>query len=67
MKEVDLELTLIRDQGNRGVRHTFQQNTGPKLIKMCNEKAKEVRKSAPTKVINYNMRNYGEKVTTKGG
>ena len=37
MKEVDLGITLIRDQGRMEVRQTFQQNSSPKLITMCDK------------------------------
>ena len=39
-KEACLDITMIREKGHREVRQNFQQNPDPKLIKMCNEKAK---------------------------
>ena len=49
------------------VTQTFQENTGPKVIKMCDENAKEIRNSTVNKATRNNMRHYGEKVFTKGG
>ena len=59
MKEVDLDITVTIEKGHREVRQTFQQNPGPKLIKMCDEKEKEVRKSAANKATSHNVRHYG--------
>ena len=56
MKEVDLGIMLIREQGHRKVRQIFQQNPGPKLIKMHDRKAKEVRISADNNATRNNMR-----------
>ena len=66
MKEVDIDITLIREQGYREERQTFQKNPVPKLIKMCNEKAKEVRNSATNKATSHKMKHYGKQVITKG-
>ena len=46
MRKVDLEITLISQHRHRDVIQNFDQNPGPKSIKMCDEKAKQVRKRA---------------------
>ena len=65
--EAYLEMMLIREQGHREVRKAFQQNPGPKLIKMCDEKAKEVIISTSNTETSNNMRHRGEQVIMKGG
>ena len=40
IKEVDLDITLMGEKNHREVRQAFRQNPGPKLIQMCDEKAK---------------------------
>ena len=60
MRKADLEITLIRQHGHRDVIQNVDQNPGPKLIKMCDEKAKQVRKRAVYQVTSNNMRHFGE-------
>ena len=60
MNKADLNIMLIREQGHREVRQAFHQNPGPKLIQMCDKKAREIRLSAATKEISNNIRHYGE-------
>ena len=67
IKEKDLDVMLIRDQGHGEVRKSFHLNSGPKLTKMCDTKGKESRMNTETKVMNNNMRHYGEKVIVKDG
>ena len=67
IKEADLDMKLIREQGHREVRQTFQQNPGPKLIKIRYEKAKEIRNSAASKATTHNIRHHGNQVIIKGG
>ena len=45
----------------------FQLNLGPKLIQICDAKAKESRMNAENKLIDNNIRHYGEKVIMKDG
>ena len=40
---------------------------GPKLIQMCDKKAKQVRKRAAHQETSNNMRHYGEKMLMRGG
>ena len=42
IKEADLDVGLIREQGHREVRQTFHLNPGPKLIHICDQKQKKV-------------------------
>ena len=56
MKEACMDIMLIKEQGYRQVRQAFRQNPGPKLMNICDEKAKEIRINAVNKVTNNNMR-----------
>ena len=60
MRKADLEIFLIREQGHKEVTPNFNQNPGPKLIKMCDKKAKQVRRRAAYQVTSISMRHYGE-------
>ena len=65
IRKADLEISLIRQHGHRDVIQN-DQNPGPKLIKMCDEKAKQVRKRAVHQSTSNNMRYFGEKALMKG-
>ena len=65
MRKADLEITLIRQHGHRDVIQN-DQNPGPKLIKMCDEKAKQVRKRAVHQSTSNNIRYFGEQALMKG-
>ena len=67
MKKENLDITLIREKEHRESGQTFQQNPIPTLIKMCDEKLKEVRNSAANKATSHFMRHYGEQLIMKGG
>ena len=43
------------EQVHREVRQTFQQNPGPKLIKICDKKVKKVRLNTTDKETSNNM------------
>ena len=55
------------EQVHREVRQTFQQNPGPKLIKICDKKVKKVRLNTTDKETSNNMMCFGEKFVMKGG
>ena len=38
MRKSDLEMSLIREHGNREVTQNFDQNPEPKLIQICDKK-----------------------------
>ena len=67
IKEVDLDVMLIREKGYREVRQAFHQNNGPVLILMCDGKEKEIRINAANKEASNSMRHHGEKVIMKSG
>ena len=62
IKEVDLDVMLILEQGHGEVQQAFHLKPGPKLIQMCDAKAKDIRMNVETKVTNNNMRHCREKV-----
>ena len=66
MRKADLEIALTRQYGHRKVMQRFDQNPGPKLIKMCDEKVKQVRKRAAYQANSNNMRHRGKQVLMKG-
>ena len=67
IKEVDLDVMLILEQGHGEVQQAFHLKPGPKLIQMCDAKAKDIRMNAEIKVMNNNMSYYGEKLIIKDG
>ena len=40
MRKAHFEMSLTREQGHKEVTQEFKQNPGPKLIQVCDEKAK---------------------------
>ena len=56
---------MIRDQGHREVKQSFLQNLGSELIRMCDEKEKEIRIDTVNKRDNNDMRHHGDKVVMK--
>ena len=67
IRKADLDISLIREQVHKEVTQDFNQNPGPKLIKMCNKQAKQIRSCAAHQLTSNNMRYYGDQVIMKGG
>ena len=49
IKEVDLDVMLIREKGHSEVRQAFHLNLDPKWMQTCDTKAKEIRMNTETK------------------
>ena len=62
-----MDITLKRESSDKEIRQTFQQNPGPHLIKICDERAKKFRMKAREKEARNNMRYYGDQVIMKEG